>query len=279
MNTKFLNDGRKVAVLGKLNNDESIVQEIFITDKGDEIPSGENFTARSLHDTPVKSYKQKQLEIEEVRLERVRSEISLINNQQGKAYEELRIAKDKVRSVLKLGNYLEENEINTFIAFITGTIEYVVVSDYGFNIDKMIVKFKDMEAYYDGYGERKRYEGLKLLSVAGKSDGNIDYRIHQYSDHSGNSSTVIPCTDYENAVSVAGEIILKQAESERSISIEAFRAAREKDVIFKKSVIKNIKKVNIDMLKNAKRNIEDRMLDDNKKLESILEDIISINKE
>jgi len=57
---KFLNDGRKVKVIGKLNNQEMIVQEIFVTKSGDEIPSGESFTAKSLHDEPVLSYKDKE---------------------------------------------------------------------------------------------------------------------------------------------------------------------------------------------------------------------------
>ncbi len=57
---KFLTDGRKVAVLGKLNNAEYIVQEIFVTPAGEEIPSGENFTAKSLHDAPIESYHKKE---------------------------------------------------------------------------------------------------------------------------------------------------------------------------------------------------------------------------
>ncbi|HEI9857545.1 TPA: hypothetical protein SLO96_000850 [Proteus mirabilis] len=61
METKFLSDGRKVAVLGKLNTTESIVQEIFVTDSGVEIPSGENFTTKSLHDEPEKATKKESL--------------------------------------------------------------------------------------------------------------------------------------------------------------------------------------------------------------------------
>ena len=57
---KFLSDGRKVSVIGKINKTEFIVQEVFVTASGDEIPSGENFTAKSLHDAPVQSYKEKE---------------------------------------------------------------------------------------------------------------------------------------------------------------------------------------------------------------------------
>jgi len=48
-NIKFTSDGKKVAVVGKLNAQETIVQEIFVSN-GNEIPSGENFVVKSLHD-------------------------------------------------------------------------------------------------------------------------------------------------------------------------------------------------------------------------------------
>lgn len=47
METKFLSDGRKVVVVGALNNQETIVQEVFVTQQGDEIPGGERFVVKS----------------------------------------------------------------------------------------------------------------------------------------------------------------------------------------------------------------------------------------
>jgi hypothetical protein len=60
MDTKYLSDGRKVVVVGKLNSQETIVQEIFCNKEGSEIPSGENFVVKSLHDSPVESWKNKE---------------------------------------------------------------------------------------------------------------------------------------------------------------------------------------------------------------------------
>jgi len=56
MQTKYTNDGKKVGIVGKLNAEQTIVQEIFITESGQEIPSGENFVVTSLHDQPVKKW-------------------------------------------------------------------------------------------------------------------------------------------------------------------------------------------------------------------------------
>src|SRR6476659_8101217 len=39
---KYTDDGKKVMVVGKLNAQQTIVQEIFVS-AGQEIPSGENF--------------------------------------------------------------------------------------------------------------------------------------------------------------------------------------------------------------------------------------------
>lgn len=71
MEKKYLSDGRKVVIVGKLNNQETIVQEIFVTNNGSEIPSGENFVVKSLHDEPIMSYqkkKEKELELSILKL-------------------------------------------------------------------------------------------------------------------------------------------------------------------------------------------------------------------
>jgi len=58
---KYLKDGRKVAVVGRLNNNQWIVQEIFVS--GDqEFPCGEHFVETTLLDKPptdadVKEYR------------------------------------------------------------------------------------------------------------------------------------------------------------------------------------------------------------------------------
>lgn len=57
---KFTSDGKKVVVIGSLNSQEKIVQEIFVVD-GSEIPSGEHFVVKSLHDAPVISWKEQEL--------------------------------------------------------------------------------------------------------------------------------------------------------------------------------------------------------------------------
>ena len=75
MNTeyKYTTDGKKVIVVGNLNSQEKIVQEIFIVN-GNEIPSGENFVAKSLHDAPAVSWKETELQKLESRYEKDKKE-------------------------------------------------------------------------------------------------------------------------------------------------------------------------------------------------------------
>ena len=61
-NIKYTTDGKKVVVIGDLNQTEKIVQEIFVTKDGDEVPSGERFVVKSLLDEPAKSWKEIKLE-------------------------------------------------------------------------------------------------------------------------------------------------------------------------------------------------------------------------
>ena len=66
---KYTTDGKKVVVIGDLNQTEKIVQEIFVTEDGCEIPSGERFVVKSLLDKPSISWKEKTLLDLEARFE------------------------------------------------------------------------------------------------------------------------------------------------------------------------------------------------------------------
>lgn len=60
-NIKYTTDGKKVVVIGDLNQTDKIVQEIFVTEQGDEIPQGERFVVKNLLDSPAKSWVESEL--------------------------------------------------------------------------------------------------------------------------------------------------------------------------------------------------------------------------
>ena len=94
MDYKYLSDGRKVVVIGNLNNKETIVQEIFISKSGDEIPGGERFVVKSLHDEPVMSYKDKQAIESEKREQESKRRVDVLQRAESQLIDKLKALKD-----------------------------------------------------------------------------------------------------------------------------------------------------------------------------------------
>lgn len=199
MECKYLSDGRKVAIIGQLNNVESIVQEIFITESGDEIPSGERFTTKSLHDEPVLSYKEKQIKKIDERAEEAERQYELADRKKNEIKEELKAYQQILKSTRILtDNFKDEKNLETFTKFLSCDIEYLVVDLYSITPPiKMIDAVVEYDRYYSG---EKKFDGVKLLSVLGSSDGNMTYKLHRYYDGSGSNQEVFPFSNKEDAL-------------------------------------------------------------------------------
>lgn len=203
--TKFLNDGRKVAIIGKLNNTEWIVKEVFVTESGDEIPSGESFTTKSVHDTPVESYYKKEERRQKESTHRAKQELEKTRKEIKKYNDLLKAKKDILANSPELKD-LVGDKARILAMFMTGTVNYLVLDNY--RLTKP-VKMEDQIISFDsGWGER-RYEAIKLCSVLGKSGGELEYRIHRYCDGSGSSdTTVYPFETHEEAVEKIKQLAL-----------------------------------------------------------------------
>lgn len=192
MDKKYLSDGRKVAVIGQLNNQETIVQEVFITSNGDEIPSGERFVVKSLHDEPVISYKDNEVK----RLEQTIKEL-------GRKKEELSIGIKKIQRELEanreifkqsklLKENMEENDFNILCSFMSGSKLWLVKLSY--DISKPVLFSEEITDISNVDN------GVRLISLMGRSNGDISYRVHSYSDGSGGSTQIYPFLEYEDAI-------------------------------------------------------------------------------
>lgn len=95
---KYTSDGRKVVVIGRLNNTEMIVQEVFVRDDGSEIPSGEQFTAKGLHDAPVKSWQEKHSEKMTARYDELQQQVTRYAKDVAKAQQEARVVARALRT-------------------------------------------------------------------------------------------------------------------------------------------------------------------------------------
>ncbi len=192
---KYTNDGKKVVVVGQLNNTEYIVQEIFVTEDGSEIPSGEKFTTKSLHEGPVETWQSKTIKSLEKQIEDLRKHVEQVKLKVSKENDKLRVISDIVKDALKTQEFIQSAGINTtlFARVLTGDIQHLVIDRYGMFEIKTIAEFLEDR---DSWG----YDGIKLLSVFGKRDGDIEYKVNNYKDGSGSWTTVYPCLSMEDAL-------------------------------------------------------------------------------
>jgi len=223
---KYTDDGKKVLVVGKLNAQQTIVQEIFVS-AGQEIPSGENFVVKSLHDAPAESWKEKNLRELEARYETSRKKWEAEIDQQGRR---LSMAKDKAKAhadaLLKFVDKADSESMILLKKVMSGQITHIFVSGYS----PEIYEWEGGRGAYatEDFHDRNKVQGIKLLSLYGYSDGDLEYRLHQYRDGSGGSEQIWPTCSYEEALKLAQAACDDQAsaylnEANRSFSLDKWQ--------------------------------------------------------
>lgn len=198
---KYTDDGKKVLVVGKLNAQQTIVQEIFVS-AGQEIPSGENFVVKSLHDAPAESWKENNLRELEARYESDRKKLQTqIDDQERRLCLERDKAKLQTSALLQFVKNSDASQLETLKNFMSGQITHLFVAGYS----PEIISWKDDNKIYDAdhFYHHARLEGIKLVSLMGRSDGDLSYRLHDYRDGSGGSKKIYPATSYEAALTMA----------------------------------------------------------------------------
>lgn len=177
METKYLSDGRKVVVIGQLNNVESIVQEVFVSDSGDQIPSGEKFTTKSLHDVPVKSWKEKKAEEYDAQYVKSESRVHSIKKEirdlESKRQSHAKIIASNLRQI----NELEDFDVEHLSNVMARNIKWVCATGWDWQKVMSFNEFIETRSSYD--------EGVKLISVHIKNDKTLMFKVGSYSDGSG----------------------------------------------------------------------------------------------
>jgi len=191
---KYTTDGKKVVVIGKLNATETIVQEIFVRTDGSEIPSGEQFVTKSLHDAPSISWKEKREKEIAESLYRTEEEAKI---KTARMLREMQLADVKASALYAFNKSATREQLKTLQAFVSGEIKYLCISKYS---DLTIVPFDDAIPQRE---DHQRIEWLRLLSLFGRTNGDMQWRIGQYSDGSGCDEIVFPAKSLDDAVSIA----------------------------------------------------------------------------
>lgn len=201
MEMKYTKDGRKVLVVGKLNSEQHIVQEIFVTN-GQEVPSGESFVVSVLLDAPAESWKEKNLRQLEERYDKSRKNLERQTNE---VNQRLRVAEEKAKhrtaALLAFAKNSDHEQLKTLHSFLSGEITHFFVDS---SYSPEIVDWNSNKPYQtDSWAGRMKVEGMALISLFGNSNGQMNYRINKYRDGSGSNATIIPCRSYEHALAEA----------------------------------------------------------------------------
>lgn len=157
----------------------------------------------------------------------------------------------------KLNKFKKHKALKNLEDFIEGNIKYlcIVRTCYGFSFDIQEYIGSEHNPLYDF-----RTQGdLKLLTLFGKSNGDLQWKINQYTDGSGVYHEVFLCKSKEEAVETVKVIIEEKLSKETTLSddtIEDLNKVCEKYNIELSKESKN--KVNNFILKNL-RNKEIRL--------------------
>jgi len=179
---KYTKDGKKVVVIGKLNNAEYIVQEIFVSN-GQEVPGGENFVAAGLLDLPSKSWKQTEAEKWEKEYERLSTSIERLRRRE-------RFESNFTQDVKqRLASYKDIEALDQLCAFLNNEIEYIVMNN---EIKTTCAAFADKSQY--GF-----FEDLKLLTLFGSKKTGLKWNLNRYSDGSGWNTDIYPASSLHDA--------------------------------------------------------------------------------
>jgi len=206
---KYTTDGKKVVIIGDLNQTDKIVQEIFVTEDGDEIPQGERFVERNLLDAPAQSWKEKKLKELEANYDKESAEwernTRRMVDEKRRTYDALSARVKWLREVAKEPRDEQfKKVINLLADFLSDSEKWVLIKNYS---DWELVRFNEdgineiFERHDRGYNyDRLSFDSMRLLSLYGSSNGDVSFRVSDYHDGSGSDKKVFFFKSKEEAL-------------------------------------------------------------------------------
>jgi len=253
---KYLIDGRKVVVISKLNDGESIVQEVFVNKDNKEVASGAFFTARSLHDEPLISYSMKEEKRLLAQVRDSKAELSNLANTATALREKIKALKEILTSGHAAMTAIKDGNLGYLPAMLSGSIEYVVI-DHVFGPIQPPMKFEDAISYMDSSYGGHRFMCLKLISVFGDANGNLEYGLNSYSDGSGSWLKFSPFVSFEDAVDYIRDCVIKKHRA-GNLRDEELQMAIGLGIQFTAEVLDELAAKYMASMEKAKTELQDR---------------------
>lgn len=209
MSYKYTTDGRKVAIIGKLNAQETIVQEVYERD-GCEFPAGENFVVKSLLDQPAETWKTKEALRVSVQLESAKAELLSVTKELNSFKHLCKAAMDhKINWTKGITQPEVDEAVERIRAFISGEYTHIVIPNWRIEI----LEFNPEQfTYCNVHRGEISLDGVKLVSLWAKHDHQrnrrgLSWRVNRWNDGSGCDTEFIPCRSLEEAKSEVFKLI------------------------------------------------------------------------
>lgn len=122
-----------------------------------------------------------------------------------------------------------QEAFDRIIEFMSGKVTHVVFHEYG---DMTIKTFEDALISSE---ERSIEYGLKLVTLFGRSEGKLDFRIDRWSDGSGGSRNLcVPFQSYEEAEKHIQEVVLSRIKESKNLVLMTSSFLKNTNLIYLK---------------------------------------------
>lgn len=236
-NPVYMKDGRVVFVMREFDDGTALVADAYEDYEG-ELYASDNSRLVELNTLsdkpPVEAYSKEIVALVERRKE--------LRQQVREEEQELAALKKQREDLFK------KAKLELLDKFVNGGItHYVQVEKWG--VPK-ILQFSETVDSYNKYERGLRR--MKMLSLFGKSDGDLEWRLNSYNDSSGSDAAVIPCTSEKEAQQVLREQIALRMESK--VSTDLLKAARNAGMEVPDEYVEAVRQ---QAVATAERNVKD----------------------
>lgn len=175
-------------------------------DEGEEIYRGDPVVVHSVFGRPPRAQ-------HETKIKDLNTEIQSLVERRGKLQSDIRFHEAAHEERMKkLGTI---KALENLEQFIDGKITHFVIDHYGYSI----------VAVGDAKCESSDHD-TKLLTLFGRSDGNLAWRLSHYYDGSGGYYSTYPCLSHEEAVAKLVELAEKEFKEFRAENSSDYRVER-----------------------------------------------------
>ena len=256
-NIKYTSDGMKVSILGTVNSNEFIAQEILVKN-GIEILSGQNIVVKNLHDEPVETWRDMDKKRLEADIKELESKKILLQSEVSRFRKRYKDSMDThINWIRGITNEEVKDVVSRIKSFILGEYTHIVFIGYE----------KRIEEYGPSTFQDNDY-GTKMVSIFGSSFGNNNRFGLTYKINESNEKPFVPC----KSLSEAKKVLKESIEAQGRLSDSDFAVLRKYEIPINEEM--NKRRANL-----AIKNLEDTIESRTKDIESLKEKIMQYKKE